>query len=189
MKRRLVKPTPPREFATPCERPLDYGDSPIIIDATKRMLGPINTLSDQNRRVIEMSACPMASVPGLLRHHVSKARHNCEVFTGRGGADFCPERDDLADVCALLRGILIRWLDLLEPCFVGLERKADPDGYYRNWYSDICDSYGSGLDAADARSPTNQNQRYGLYQSVIRGISPELTRFFDDLGRFLEGKG
>ena len=97
----------------------------------------------------------------------------------------CRETDDLDHVCALFAKITEVWDDRLEACFVGLEREADPDSFFRDWYAAIISRYHKSLAIAQSSSLSDSKKRHLLCRMAVSEVVPSLAQFFDSLREFV----
>jgi hypothetical protein len=132
-----------------------------------------------------MLCFPLKNVPSWIKHHAGEAWGSFSEFAAQGGIVHCRELDDLDGVCELFAKMPEVWANRLEPCFVGLEREADPDGFFRQWYAEIKRRYIKALDIAQSSSLSNSKKRHFLCQRALAEAVPSFAQFFDSLRCFL----
>jgi hypothetical protein len=179
------KPTLPKDFAAPALLPLDPDKSDVCLNSASGILGKSNEIKGQQSRTSCMALNSVENLPSWIRHHVGEA---WSIFSGRieqGGAEFCPEEDDPAEVCDILENIPEILLPRLEPSFIGLEREADPDGFFRNWYAGLCERYIQSMETVKLQSGADYKKRYRKSALVLQKFIPEFTSFFDSLREFI----
>ena len=180
-----IRPIPPKDVAARALRPLDPGKSDDCLNSAIGTLGQPNEINGQQSRASCMASYRVENLPSWIRHHVGEAWSNYSEYIALGGIDFCSETDDPADVCVRLANIPENLLDRLEPSFIGLEREADPDGFYRAWYSGLFERYGRSLETINLMSGSDYRMRYRLYARAVKKSVPEFTGFFNDLRNFI----
>jgi len=180
-----IRPIPPKDFAVRALRPLDPGKSDDCLNSANKQLRASNEISAGQSRASCMASYRVENLPSWIRHHVGEAWSNYSEYIAQGGIDFCSETDDPADVCVRLANIPENLLDRLEPSFIGLEREADPDGFYRAWYSGLFERYGRSLETINLMSGSDYRMRYRLYARAVKKSVPEFTGFFNDLRNFI----
>ena len=176
-----VRPTPLKDFNSRASGPLEHGDNNISYIAAKRM----TDLSSRKLRSIDMAYYPVNSLPSWLRHHVGEAYSMFSCFVEQGGTVFCPELDDPREVCDRLANFPESLLDRLEPSFIGLEREADPDEFFKNWYLGLCQKYIQDMKTVKLISGPDYKKRYQKSALVLQKFIPEITAFFDNLREFI----
>ena len=176
-----ARPTPPKDFTARACGPLNHGDSIISVAKTKSM----PALSSRQKRSIEMASYPVDSLPSWLRHQVGEAWNIFSGFVALGGTVFCPEIDDPQDVCLRLAYLPESLLDRLEPSFIGLQREADPDEFFQNWYLGLSKRYTQDMKTARLISSVDYKKRYQKSALVLQKFIPEFTVFFDSLREFI----
>jgi len=176
-----IRPIPPKDFAARALLPLDHGDSIISFAKTKSM----PALSSRQKRSIEMASYPVDSLSSWLRHQVGEAWNIFSGFVALGGTVFCPEIDDPQDVCLRLAYLPESLLDRLEPSFIGLQREADPDEFFQNWYLGLSKRYTQDMKTARLISSVDYKKRYQKSALVLQKFIPEFTVFFDSLREFI----
>ena len=132
-----------------------------------------------------MASYSVENLPSWIRHHVGEA---WSIFSGRieqGGAEFCPKEDDPAEVCDILENIPEILLPRLEPSFIGLQREADPDEFFKNWYLGLSKRYTQDMKTVKLISGSDYKKRYQKSALVLQKFIPEFTAFFDSLREFI----
>ena len=180
-----IRPIPPKDFAARALRPLDPSKSDKCLNSANKKSRASNEISAKQSRASCMASYRVENLPSWIRHHVGEAWSNYSEYIAQGGIDFCSETDDPADVCVRLANIPENLLDRLEPSFIGLEREADPDGFYRAWYSGLFERYGRSLETINLMSGSDYRMRYRLYARAVKKSVPEFTGFFNDLRNFI----
>ena len=179
------KPTPPKDFAARALLPLDPGKSDVCLNSASGILGKSNEIKGQLSRTSCMASYRVENLPSWIRHHVGEAWNICSGRIEQGGAEFCPKEDDPAEVCDILENIPESLIPRLEPSFIGLEREADLDWFFRNWYSRLCERYNKSMETINLMSGSDNEKRYRHSAQVVRGSVPEFTEFFDSLREFI----
>ena len=126
-----IRPIPPKDFAARALLPLDPGKSDVCLNSASGILGKSNEIKGQQSRTSCMASYSVENLPSWIRHHVGEA---WSIFSGRieqGGAEFCPKEDDPAEVCDIMEDIPEILLPRLEPSFIGLQREADRDEFFK----------------------------------------------------------
>ena len=136
-----------------------------------------------------MLCFPLKNVPSWIKHHAGEAWSSFSEFAAQGGMLYCREIDDLDHVCELFAKMPDVWSDRLEACFVGLEREADPDGFFRRWYAALIQYYFKSLAIAEATSLYDSKRRHLLCRMAVSEAVPSFAQFFDSLRCFLELSG
>lgn len=185
MSKRTTRPNPPHDYAERARLPLVRGDADVVAVAVESILGARPDLTVRQRRATEMMCFPLKNVPSWIRHHAGEAWSSFGLFSAEGGIEYCRESDNLDHVCDLFAKMPEVWTDRLEPCFVGLEREADPDGFFRKWYAAIVRRYLKLLAAAQEKSPSNSNRRHFLCRMAVSEVVPSFAQFFDSLRDFV----
>lgn len=180
-----ARPNPPHDYAERAKLPLDRGDADVVSIAIKRILGAGPDLTPRERRATDMLCFPIKNVPSWVRHHAGEAWSSFSQFAAQGGIEFCRESDDLDEVCDLFERMPDCWLDRLEACFVGLEREADPDGFFRQWYAAATRRYLRSLANAQLDSLSDSKKRHLLCQNAVSEAVPSFAQFFDSLREFV----
>ena len=180
-----IRPIPPKDFAARALGPLDPSKSDDCINSANKQLRASNEISAGQSRASCMASYRVENLPSWIRHHVGEAWSNYSEYIAQGGIDFCSETDDPADVCVRLANIPENLLDRLEPSFIGPEREADLDGFYRDWYSGLCERYGRSLETINLMSGSDYRMRYRHYARAVQKSVPEFTEFFNDLRKFI----
>ena len=180
-----IRPLPPKDFAARAPRPLDPGKSDDCLNSANKNPRASNESSTEQSRANCMASYRVENLPSWIRHHVGEAWSNYSAYIAQGGIDFCSKTDDPADVCVRLANIPENLLHRLEPSFIGLEREADPDGFYKDWYSGLCERYGRSLKNINLLSGADYKIRYRHYARAVRESVPEFTGFFNDLRNFI----
>jgi hypothetical protein len=180
-----IRPIPPKDFAARALLSLDPSKNDVCLNSASGTLGQSNEINGQQSRASCMASYSVENLPSWIRHHVGEAWN---IFSGRieqGGAEFCPKEDDPAEVCDILENIPEILLPRLEPSFIGLEREADPDGFFRNWYLRLRERYNKSMETVNLMSGSDNEKRYRHSARVVRGSVPEFTEFFIDLRKFI----
>lgn len=185
MPKSTTRPNPPNDYAERARLPLIRGDADVVAVAVERILGARPDLTVRQRRATEMMCFPLKNVPSWIRHHAGEAWSSFGLFAAQGGIEYCRESDNLDHVCDLFAKMPEVWTDRLEPCFIGLEREADPDGFFRQWYAAIVGRYLKSLAAAQEKSPSNSKRRHLLCRMAVSEVVPSFAQFFDSLRCFL----
>ena len=136
-----IRPIPPKDFAARALLPLDPSKNDVCLNSASGILGKSNEIKGQQSRASCMASYGVENLPCWLRHHLGEA---WSIFSGRveqGGAEFYPKEDDPTEVCAILENIPEILLPWLEPSFIGLQRKVDPDEFFKNWYLELSKRY------------------------------------------------
>ena len=180
-----TRPIPPKDYAERAGGPLDPRDSGISIAAAKRRLALSDQSDSRQQRSIEMVSYHVENLPSWIRHHVGEAWSVFSSFIAQGGTEFCPEIDDSQDVCNRLASLPENLLDRLEPSFIGLEREADPEGYFRNWYSALSKRYAHDMKTVKLIYRTDYTKSYTHSALVVQKFIPEFAKFFDSLREFI----
>lgn len=189
-----TRPTPPCDYAERACLPLVPGDADVVALAVKRILGTAPDTIPRQKRTTEMLSLPLENVPSWISHHAGEAWSSFSEFVAQGGVEYCRDSDDLDEVCDLFARVKENWLDRLESCFAGLEREADPDGFFRVWCMSMHRSYLEALFAAQLSSLSDSTRRHLLCQRAVSEIVPSFAQFFDSLrdfvgaGNFQSGK-
>ena len=179
------KPTLPKDFAAPALLPLDPDKSDVCLNSASGILGKSNEIKGQQSRTSCMASYSVENLPSWIRHHVGEA---WSIFSGRieqGGAEFCPKEDDPAEVCDILENIPEILLPRLEPSFIGLQREADPDEFFKNWYLGLSKRYTQDMKTVKLISGSDYKKRYQKSALVLQKFIPEFTAFFDSLREFI----
>ena len=179
------KPKPPKDFAARALLPLDPGESDVCLNSGNGILGQSNEIKGQQSRTSCMALNSVENLPSWIRHHVGEA---WSIFSGRieqGGAEFCPKEDDPAEVCDILENIPEILLPRLEPSFIGLQREADPDEFFKNWYLGLSKRYTQDMKTVKLISGSDYKKRYQKSALVLQKFIPEFTAFFDSLREFI----
>ena len=177
----IFAPVPPKDFGSRACGPLNHGDSSIGVAAAKKIMGS----SSRQQRSLEMASYPVDGLPSWVRHHAGEAWCIFCEFIVQGGTIFIRELDDSVDVCVRLVSMPENLLDRLEPSFIALEREADPDGFFRNWYLRLRERYNRSMETVNQMSGSDNEKRYRHSARVVRGCVPEFTEFFDSLREFI----
>jgi len=180
-----IRPIPPKDFAARAILPLDPSKNEVCVRAVVRVLGQSNEINGQQSRASCMASYSVENLPSWIRHHVGEAWN---IFSGRveqGGAEFCPKEDDPAEVCAILKNIPESLLPRLEPSFIGLQREADPDEFFKNWYLGLSKRYTQDMKTVKLISGSDYKKRYQKSALVLQKFIPEFTAFFDSLREFI----
>jgi len=180
-----IRPIPPKDFAARALLPLDPGKSDVCLNSASGILGKSNEIKGQQSRTSCMASYSVENLPSWIRHHVGEA---WSIFSGRieqGGAEFCPKEDDPAEVCDILENIPEILLPRLEPSFIGLQREADPDEFFKNWYLGLSKRYTQDMKTVRLISGSDYKKRYQKSALVLQKFIPEFTAFFDSLREFI----
>ena len=185
MPQATTRPNPPCDYAERASLSLDREDADVVAVAAERILGAGRHLTVRERRATDMLCFPLANVPSWVRHHAGEAWSSFSEFAAQGGMAHCREIDDPDYVCDLFAQTPERWLDRLDPCFVGLEREADPDSFFRDWYAAIISSYHKSLAIAQSSSLSDSEKRHLLCRMAVSEAVPSFAQFFDSLREFV----
>ena len=185
MPQATTMPNPPRNYAERASLPLDREDADVVAVAEERILGAGRHLTVRERRATDMLCFPLANVPSWIKHHTGEAWSSFSEFAAKGGIMHCREIDDLDHVCDLFAKMPEVWADRLEACFVGLEREADPDSFFRDWYAAIISSYHKSLAIAQLSSLSDSEKRHLLCRMAVSEAVPSFAQFFDSLREFV----
>ena len=180
-----IRPIPPKDFAARALLPLDPGKSDVCLNSASGILGKSNEIKGQQSRTSCMASYRVENLPSWIRHHVGEA---WSIFSGRveqGDAEFCPKEDDPAEVCDILENIPEILLPRLEPSFIGLQREADPDEFFKNWYLGLSKRYTQDMKTVKLISGSDYKKRYQKSALVLQKFIPEFTAFFDSLREFI----
>ena len=178
-------PNPPDDYAERARLPLAHGDPGVVATAVRRISCAEPYFTLRNKRVTDMLSFPLENVPSWIKHHTGEAWSSFSEFAARGGIMHCHEIDDLDHVCDLFAKIPEVWDDRLEACFVGLEREADLDGFFRHWYAAIISRYHKSLAIAQSSSLSDSMKRHLLCQKAVAETVPSFAQFFDSLREFV----
>ena len=181
----MFRPNPPRDYAERAILRLDRGDADILSAAVEKILGARPDLTTRENRATDMLWFPLKNVPSWVRHHASEAWIGFSKFAAQQGIEYCQESDVLDEVCDLFEKMPDCFLDRLEACFVGLEREADPDGFFRQWYAAITLRYLGSLATARTSSRLDSKKRHFLCQRALNEAVPCFAQFFDSLREFV----
>ena len=176
-----IRPIPPKDFAARALLPLDPGKSDVCLNSASGILGKSNEIKGQQSRTSCMASYSVENLPSWIRHHVGEA---WSIFSGRieqGGAEFCPKEDDPAEVCDILENIPEILLPRLEPSFIGLQREADPDEFFKNWYLGLSKRYTQDMKTVKLISGSDYKKRYQKSALVLQKFIPQFVAFFDSL--------
>lgn len=185
MPQATTRPNPPSDYAERASLPLVRGDADVVAVAVERILGCGPDLTVRQRWATDMLCFPLKNVPSWIRHHAGEAWSSFSEFAAQGGIKYCSESDDLDEVCEQFTRMPKYWLDRLDPCFVGLEREADPDGFFRQWYEAIMRRHLKALDVAQSASLSDSKKRHFLCQKAVSEAMPSFAQFFDSLRDFV----
>jgi len=185
MSKSTTRPNPPHDYAERARLPLVRGDADVVAVAVERILGARPDLTVRQRRATEMMCFPLKNVPSWIRHHAGEAWSSFGLFAAQGGIEYCRESDNLDHVCDRFAKMPEHWLDRLEACFVGLEREADPEGFFRQWYAAITRRYLRSLAIAQSSSLSDSKSRHLLCRKVLAEAVPSFAQFFDSLRDFV----
>ena len=185
MPQATTMPNRPRDYAERASLPLVRRDADLVTAAAERILGAGPDFIPREKRVTEMLCFPLKNVPSWIRHHTGEAWSSFSEFAARGGIMHCRETDDLDHVCDLFAKITEVWDDRLEACFVGLEREADPDSFFRDWYAAIISRYHKSLVIAQSSSRFDSKKRHLLCRMAVSEAVPSFAQFFDSLREFV----
>lgn len=185
MPKATKRPKPPRDYAERASLPLDRGDADVVAFAAERILGAGRHLKVRQRWVVDMLCFPLRNVPSWIKHHAGEAWSSFSEFAAQGGILHCHEIDDLEHVCDLFAQMPEVWTDRLEASFVGLEREADPDSFFRDWYAAIISRYQNSLAIAQSSSLSDSKKRHLLCRMAVSEAVPSFAQFFDSLREFV----
>ena len=186
MPQATTRPNPPRDYAERASLPLDRGGADVVAVAAERILGAGRHLTVRQRWATDMLCFPLANVPSWVRHHAGEAWSSFSEFAAKGGILHCREIDDLDQVCDLFAQMPEVWADRLAPCFVGLEREADPHGFFRQWYAAITRRYLNSLAITQSSSLSDSKSRHLLSRKAFAEATPSFAQFFDSLRDLIE---
>lgn len=181
--RRLAVPQPPADFTARACGVLDHGDSHVVVAAAQRIHGSIWTT--RMEREVVMASCPVTAVPAWIRHHVGEAYSTYSRFVALGGTEYCPDLDDPADVCDRMATLPDSLMNRLSAAFVGLEREADQDAFFRNWYASLSRRYGQAMQSARTGAGSDTKGGHQRSLRVVQDTVPDLSQFFDCLRDFI----
>jgi hypothetical protein len=180
-----TRPNPPRDYAERTNLPLDRGDADVVAVAVERILGAGRHPTVRQRWATDMLSFPLRNVPSWIKHHAGEAWSSFSEFAAQEGMAHCREFDDLDHVCGLFANMPEVWDNRLEACFVGLEREADPDGFFRQWYAAITRRYLRSLAIAQSSSLSDSEKRHSLCRKAFAEAVPSFAQFFDSLRDFV----
>mgnify|MGYP006438225453 CR=1 FL=1 len=132
-----------------------------------------------------MLCLPLDNVPSWVRHHAGEAWSCYSEFRAHGGTQYCPELDKPAGVCERIARMPEGLRDRLDPVFVGLEREADPEDFFRIWFAALQRNFINILEAAKEASASDTVKRLRLSQQAVLDTAPEFSQFFDSLRDFI----
>ena len=184
MTQATTMPNPPRDYAERASLALVRQDADLVAAAVERILGAGWHTTDRQRRATDMLCFTLKNVPSWVKDHAGAAWSGFSVFTARGGVEYCREFDDLHHVSDLFAEMPEVWKDYLEACFVGLEREADPNGFFRQWYAAIARRYLRSL-IAQSTSRSDSKKRHLLCRQAFAEAVPSFAQFFDSLRDFI----
>ena len=185
MPQATTMPNPPRDYAERASLPLVRRDADLVATAVERILCDEPDFTPREKRVTDMLSFPLENVPSWIKHHAGEAWSSFSEFAARGGIVHCCEIDDLDHVCDLFAKIPEVWDDRLEASFVGLEREADPDSFFRDWYAAIISRYHKSLVIAQSSSLSDSKKRHLLCRQTFAEAVPSFAQFFDSLREFV----
>lgn len=185
MPQATTRPNPPCDYAERASLPLDRGDADVVAVAVKRILGVGCHPTVRQRWATDMLCFPLRNVPSWIKHHAGEAWSSFSEFAAQGGILHCREIDDPDHVCDLFAQMPEVWTDRLEPCFVGLEREADPDCFFRQWYAAITRRYLKSLAIVQSYSLNDSKKRHFLCRKAFAEAVPSFAQFFDSLREFV----
>ena len=181
--RRITVPEPPSDFTVrACSRP-DLGDSHLVLAAAERIHG--SSLAPRMAHEVLISACPLTAVPAWIRHHVGEAYRAYSQFVARGGTEYCPDLDDPAEVCDRMAALPEGLMPRLSAAFEGLEREADPEAFFRNWYTSLSRRYDQAMQAARMESGSDTKRSHQRSLRIVKDTVPDFSQFFDCLRDFI----
>jgi hypothetical protein len=185
MPRATTMPNPPNDYAERASLPLVRRDADLVAAAAERILCDEPYFTPREKRVTDMLCFPLENVPSWIKHHTGEAWSSFSEFAARGGIMHCREIDDLNHVCDLFAKMPEVWADRLEACFVGLEREADPDSFFRDWYAAIISRYHKSLVIAQSSYLSDSKKRHLLCRMAVSEAVPSFAQFFDSLREFV----
>ena len=183
-----IRPNPPRDYAGRANLPLVRGDAEVVAVAVERIVGAGRHPMVRQRWVTDMLCFPLENVPSWIKHHTGEVWSSFSEFAARGGIMHWRDIDDLDHVCDLFAKMPEVWADRLEACFVGLEREADPDSFFRDWYAAIISRYHKSLVIAQSSSRCDSKKRHLLCRMAVTEVVPSLAQFFDSLREFVDAE-
>lgn len=185
MPKATTMPNPPNDYAERASLPLVRRDADLVTAADEILLCAEPDITPREKRVTDMLSYPLKNVPSWIKQHTGEAWSSFSEFAAQGGTLHCCGIDDLNHVCGLFAKMPEVWTDRLEACFVGLEREADPDSFFRDWYATIISRYHKSLAIAQSSSLSDSKKRHLLCRMAVSEAVPSFAQFFDSLREFV----
>ena len=178
-------PNPPNDYAERASLPLVRRDADLVAAAAERILCVEPDFTTREKRVTDMLSFPLENLPSWIKHYTGEAWSSFSEFAAQGGIVHCCGIDDLNHVCDLFAKMPEVWADRLEACFVGLEREADPDSFFCDWYAAIISRYHKSLAIAQSSSLSDSKKRHLLCRMAVSEAVPSFAQFYDSLRGFV----